>query len=69
MCVCVCSDEDEEEQRREREQHGAELASFWRGLGQCVRATDSGHMLRDMAQVEEAVPQPLVPGGCEQRVR
>ena len=58
------SDEEEEgegERERERERQECNLAQFWGRLGECVEATSNGHMLRDMAQVNLRLPQPLVP--------
>ena len=45
----------------EREECEEELAQFWGRLDECVQTTGDGHMLRDMAQVDLRVPQPLVP--------
>ena len=61
---------DDEKRREEEEEQcrKSNLAKFWRHLGQRVRATREGHMLRDMAQVELTLPQPLVPDGSEERV-
>lgn len=58
----------DEDRRKEEEQHKSELIQFWRHLGQRVKATKNGHMLRDMAQVEVTLPQPLVPDTSEERV-
>ena len=40
---------------------GRSVRRNWLRLDECVQTTGDGHMLRDMAQVDLRVPQPLVP--------
>lgn len=63
---CLIEDEEvDEEKRREEEQHELNLIQFWQNLGQCVQTSKEGHMLRDMAQIEVTLTQPLVPDSSE----
>lgn len=69
--TCTCNSEDEEadeEKRKEEEQHKFDLIRFWQNLGKCVQTSKEGHMLRNMAQVEVNVTQPLVPDSSEEKV-
>lgn len=68
-CRVVEDEEVDEEKRREEEQHKFSLIQFWQNLGQCVQASKDGHMLRDVAQIEVKLTQPLVPDNSEEKVR
>lgn len=70
IMYCLIEDEEvDEEKRREEEQHELNLIQFWQNLGQCVQTSKEGHMLRDMAQIEVTLTQPLVPDSSEEKVR
>ena len=65
------SEEDEaelEEKARKKEQHQMSLDDFWRNIGYLVQLTDTGSMLRDMAQVEIDPPKALVPEKTDDKV-
>ena len=58
-----------EEEWSELQQEAASLQQFWVELRQIIKATPSGSMLRDMAQLDLEVTRVGVPDNSEEKVR
>lgn len=66
--VAYIADDVSDEQKAEAECHASELSQFWGHMGHMVTTTPTGSMLRDMAQLEIEVPQPILPESVDERV-
>ena len=58
-------DLEEEARKKERQQC---LEEFWQNIGYLVESTETGSMLRDMAQMEIDPPKALVPDKTDDKV-
>ena len=66
--VCLPSDTLTEEEQLELQQRESSLFQFWSCIRHVIKATPSGSMLRDTAQLELTVTQSAVPSSEEEKV-
>ena len=62
------NDVDLEEEARKKEQRQQCLEEFWENIGYLVESTETGSMLRDMAQMGVEPPKALVPDKTDDKV-
>lgn len=62
------SEEDAEEEKRKTEAVQQQLDDFWRDVELFVESTETGSMLRDMAQIEVPTPKATVPSKTDDKV-
>ena len=62
------NDIDVEEEARKKEQRQQCLEEFWENIGYLVESTETGSMLRDMAQMGIEPPKALVPDKTDDKV-
>ena len=62
------SEEDAEEEKKRTEALQQQLDDFWRDVELLVESTETGSMLRDMAQIEIPTPRATVPSKTDDKV-
>lgn len=62
------SEEDAEEEKRRTEAVQQQLDDFWHDVELLVESTETGSMLRDMAQIEIPTPRATVPSKTDDKV-